>query len=141
IFNSGSIRLDDILTPPVSQYDIIRSLPFGGGLREVDMKGSMLLRVLQTGLKNANNGGYLQSQPVAFNSATNSFTINNLPLDTAKVYRVALADFLLTGNETNLNFLNENNPDIIKVYPAETSVTNPRSDVRLAITMYLQSKK
>jgi 2',3'-cyclic-nucleotide 2'-phosphodiesterase (5'-nucleotidase family) len=41
IFNSGSIRLDDILTPPVTQYDIIRSLPFGGGIREADMKGSL----------------------------------------------------------------------------------------------------
>jgi len=141
IFNSGSIRLDDVLTPPISQYDIIRTLPFGGGLREVDMKGSMLLQVLQTGLKNANNGGYLQTQPVTFNSAANSFTINNSPLDTAKTYRVAMTDFLLTGKETNLAFLNENNPNIVKVYPAETSVTNPRSDIRLAITMYLQSKK
>jgi 2',3'-cyclic-nucleotide 2'-phosphodiesterase (5'-nucleotidase family) len=70
IFNSGSLRLDDILTPPISQYDIIRSLPFGGGITEVDMKGSMLIDVMQTGMKNINSGGFLQFQPVIFNRVT-----------------------------------------------------------------------
>jgi 2',3'-cyclic-nucleotide 2'-phosphodiesterase (5'-nucleotidase family) len=60
IFNSGSIRVDDILTPPVTQYDIIRTLPFGGGIREVDMKGSMLIKILETGMTNKNSGGFLQ---------------------------------------------------------------------------------
>ena len=141
IFNSGSIRLDDILTPPVTQYDIIRTLPFGGGIREVDMKGNMLLQVLQTGLKNTNSGGFLQSQPVVYRKATNSFSVNNQPIDTGKIYRVALTDYLLTGKESHLGFLNEKNPDIVKVYPAETIATNPQSDIRLAIINYLLSKK
>lgn len=45
LFNAGSIRLDDILTPPITEYDIIRTLPFGGGIREVDMKGDLLLQI------------------------------------------------------------------------------------------------
>lgn len=141
IFNSGSIRLDDILTPPVTEYDIIRALPFGGGIREVDMKGDLLLQVLQAGVKNANSGGFLQSQPVVYNKATNSFTVNNQSINPNKTYRVALSEFLLTGNETNLGFLNEKNPGIVKVYPAETAVTNPKSDIRSAIIMFLQSRK
>ena len=141
IFNSGSIRLDDILTPPVSQYDIIRSLPFGGGILEADMKGSLLIKVLQAGIKNANSGGFLQYRPVVFDNATNSFLINNNPVDTAKTYRVALSEFLMSGKEANLDFLNNQNPGIVKMYPADTAVNNPKSDIRLAIIRYLESRK
>ncbi|MEJ7677214.1 MAG: 5'-nucleotidase C-terminal domain-containing protein [Segetibacter sp.] len=141
MFNSGSIRLDDMLTPPVSQYDIIRSLPFGGGIKEADMKGSLLIHVLHAGMKNMNTGGFLQYQPVVFDSAANVFTINNTPVDTAKTYRVAVTEFLLTGKETHLNFLNPQNPGITKMYPADTSANNPKSDIRLAIIKYLESKK
>ena len=59
IVNAGSIRLDDILQPPVTQYDIIRTLPFGGSIIEVDMKGSLLKSVLEAGRKNVGSGGFL----------------------------------------------------------------------------------
>jgi 2',3'-cyclic-nucleotide 2'-phosphodiesterase (5'-nucleotidase family) len=141
IFNSGSIRLDDVLTPPVSQYDIIRSLPFGGGIVEADMKGSLLIQVLNAGMKNKNSGGFLQYQPVVYNNAANSFMIDNAPVDTAKTYRVAMTEFLFSGKESNLAFLNPQNPAITKTYPADTSVNNPKSDIRLAIIRYLESKQ
>jgi 5'-nucleotidase len=141
LFNSGSIRVDDILTPPVTQYDIIRTLPFGGGIREVNMKGALLQQVLQVGLKNKNSGGFLQYQPVIYNKVSKSFTFKNQPIKPTRIYRVALNDFLLSGKEANLAFLNEKNPQIVKVYPAETAVTNPKSDIRAAIVMYLQSRK
>lgn len=140
IFNSGSIRLDDILTPPITQYDIIRSLPFGGGIREADMKGSLLLQVLQAGLKNRNSGGFLQFSPVIYDDAATSFLLNNKPIDSAAVYRVAVTEFLFSGKETNLLFLNEKNPGVLKVYPAETAVSDGRSDVRLAVMRYLEKK-
>ncbi|RYZ25230.1 MAG: bifunctional metallophosphatase/5'-nucleotidase, partial [Sphingobacteriales bacterium] len=60
IVNSGSIRLDDILQAPVTQYDIIRALPFGGSIMEVDMKGSVLKQILDAGVKNLGTGGFLQ---------------------------------------------------------------------------------
>ena len=141
ILNSGSIRLDDILIPPVSQYDIIRSLPFGGGIVEADMKGSLLIQVLETGMKNRNNGGFLQYQPVIFNNTTHSFMINNTSIDSAKTYRVALTEFLMSGKEANLGFLNPQNPGITKTYPADTSANHPKSDIRLAIVKYLESNQ
>ena len=141
IFNSGSIRLDDILTPPVSEYDIIRSLPFGGGIVEADMKGSLLIQVLQAGQKNLDNGGYLQYQPVVYNSVSNSYLLNNAPVDSNKIYRVAVTEFLMSGKETNLDFLNPQNPGIVKMYPADTSADSLKSDIRLAIIKYLESKK
>lgn len=141
LFNSGSIRVDDILTPPITQYDIIRSMPFGGGIREADMKGSLLLQVLQAGIHNKNSGGYLQFQPVIYNESNTTFSLNGKPIDLAATYHVAISDFLFSGKETNLDFLNEKNPAVVKVYPAETAVTDARSDIRLAVMKYLESKK
>lgn len=140
LFNSGSVRLDDILTPPVTQYDIIRTLPFGGGIREADMKGSLLLQVLQAGEKNKNSGGYLQYAPIVRNATTGNYFINKEPIDPNKIYRVAISEFLFSGKEANLDFLNEKNKDVVKVYPAETTTASPLSDIRLAIINYLQSK-
>jgi hypothetical protein len=53
---------------------------------------------------------------------------------------VAITDFLLTGKEANLDYLNPTNADIVKVYDAATSVNDPRSDVRLAVVRYLEKK-
>ncbi len=138
IYNSGSIRVDDILTPPVTQYDIIRTLPFGGSIREVDMKGNLLLQVLETGRKNIGLGGFLQSAPVLYDTSQSLWTINNKALDLNKTYRVALAEFLLSGKEANLEFLNAANPGILKVYDADTSSNSLQSDIRIAIVKYLE---
>jgi 2',3'-cyclic-nucleotide 2'-phosphodiesterase (5'-nucleotidase family) len=108
---------------------------------EADMKGSLLIQVLETGMKNRNNGGFLQYQPVIFNNATHSFLINNTSIDSAKTYRVALTEFLMSGKEANLGFLNPQNPGITKTYPADTSANHPKSDIRLAIVKYLESNQ
>ncbi len=39
IFNGGSIRIDDVLPPgPITEYDIIRVMPFGGKVREGELR-------------------------------------------------------------------------------------------------------
>ena len=136
IFNSGSVRVDDILYPPISQYDILRTLPFGGGIREADMKGRLLIKVLEAGRKNVGSGGFLQYSPAIYDATTTSWKIKNAAIDPNKTYRVALSDFLFTGREANLDFLNEKNPDIVKVYPVYAS-PDPRSDIRLAVVKFL----
>lgn len=139
LLNAGSVRVDDILPMPVTQYDIIRSLPFGGGIREVDMKGSLLIKTLEQGKQNAGIGGFLHyNEAVTYHAATPSWKINNKPIDSVKTYRVAMADFLLTGKEANLDFLNAANPNIVKIYPAQTTEASSQSDIRLAIVRYLE---
>jgi 2',3'-cyclic-nucleotide 2'-phosphodiesterase (5'-nucleotidase family) len=140
MFNAGSARLDDLLVPPVSQYDILRSMPYGGGIREADMKGSMLIQVLDSAQKNIRKGGWLHYQPVVRNATTHTYLTNNIALDPDKIYRVALTDFLLTGKEIRLDFLNDKNPGIVKLHPAETAPGNPKSDIRLAVVKYLMKK-
>lgn len=127
IMNAGSIRLDDVLYPPVSQYDFLRALPFGGGISEVDMKGALLNQILEKGRENKGEGGFLQYAPV-------------IQVDTAKTYRVVLTDFLLTGGEKNLGFLKAGNPLITRVYPSPTLASDPGSDIRLAVIKYLENK-
>jgi 2',3'-cyclic-nucleotide 2'-phosphodiesterase (5'-nucleotidase family) len=139
ITNSGSIRVDDILQTPISEYDILRTLPFGGSIREVDMKGSLLIKTLEQGKKNIGIGGFLLHNENLVN-ANDKWLLNNAPVDPSKTYHVAISDFLLTGKEANLDYLNPTNVDIIKTYDAVTSITDPRSDIRLAVVRYLEKK-
>lgn len=137
LMNSGSIRVDDVLQMPVTQYDIIRALPFGGSIREVDMKGRLLLKVLEQGKLNVGNGGFLIYNEAVSNEG-GGWKIGSEAVDPVKTYHVAMADFLLTGKEANLDFLNPSNPDMVKVYPEE-SRPDPRADIRLALIHYLEN--
>ena len=141
IMNSGSIRVDDILQAPVTEYDFIRTLPFGGSIREVDMKGSLVIQVLDQGIKNVGQGGFLlYNSSVKFN-ADGGWSINQIPIDPSKTYRVAIAEFLLSGKEANLDFLNPLNPGIVKVYDAVKTKGHPQTDIRLAVIQYLDKMK
>lgn len=139
IINSGSIRVDDILQMPITQYDILRSLPFGGSILEVDMKGSLLIQILDAGKKNTGIGGYLQYSPaLTHDSISGNWSLKNVPVDKVKVYKIAITDFLMTGGEANMNFLTKDNPGIVKLYPEFKDMTDLRSDVRRAIISYME---
>jgi 5'-nucleotidase len=139
IINAGAIRVDDMLQAPVTQYDIIRSLPFGGGITEVDMKGSLLIKVLTTGLKNKGIGGFLHyNSDLVYSIDTKQWLLKAQPIDATKTYHVALLDFLMTGGEANMDFLTPKNPDVVKMYPVITDATDSRSDVRLAIVRCME---
>ncbi len=125
---------------PIYQYDIIRSLPFGGGIVEADLKGRLLIKTLETGRKNIGIGGFLISHPTQFDAAKNVWTINGTSIEPSKTYRVALTDFLFSGKEANLDFLQKNNPDVVKAYVPETSVKSSKSDIRLAVIRYMEKK-
>ena len=140
IINSGAIRVDDVLQLPITQYDILRSLPFGGGIVEVDLKGRLLVQILEAGRNNVGLGGYLvYSSFVRYNEAAKQWTVKDRPVENDKTYSVALLDFLLTGGEANMGFLTNTNPDIVTAHPAVTDKADPRSDVRLAIIRYMQN--
>lgn len=139
IVNSGSIRVDDVLKMPLSEYDIIRTLPYGGSIIVVEMKGKLLKRTLQDSEKNRGIGGFLQhSEKIKL--VNDEFLINNEPIGDEKVYKVALTDFLLTGGEARMEYLTPENPDIIKVYETPTDQNNPKKDIRLAVIQFLFKK-
>ncbi|MFK5971040.1 MAG: bifunctional metallophosphatase/5'-nucleotidase [Candidatus Marithrix sp.] len=112
IFNSGSIRIDDVIpVGEIIEYDIIRVLPFGGEILSVSMTGSLLKQVLDQGVKNKGTGGYLQTAKTI--QKDGSWLINGKVLDENQNYIVAINDFLVSGREQNLEYLDiENNQDI-----------------------------
>ena len=113
IFNGGSIRIDDVLQAgPITQYDVIRVLPFGGKILKATFTGALLARVLQVGEQNKGTGGFLHYVGVP-------------ALDPNARYTLAISDFLMTGGEANLGFLTRQNPEI-------SDVTEFR-DIRLAL--------
>ena len=111
IFNGGSVRIDDVIPPgPVTEYDIIRVLPFGGKIVGATMDGALLARVLDMGVNNQGLGGYLHVWGATFENG--AWAVQGKPIDPAGRYRVALTDFLLSGGETNLGFLTRTNPGV-----------------------------
>lgn len=112
LFNAGSMRIDDVIPAgPITQYDVIRILPFGGPLIGVDIRGDVLERVIRAGRRNVGGGGYLQMFGAAIDGER--VLIDGRAVDPGRSYRVVTTDFLLTGREANLDFLNRSNPAII----------------------------
>jgi 2',3'-cyclic-nucleotide 2'-phosphodiesterase (5'-nucleotidase family) len=130
-----------VLNPPISQYDILRTLPFGGGLVELEIKGDLLLQVLEASVKNKGAGGWLQYGNISYNEVTKNGSLKGQPIDPTKTYRIVTTDFLISGKETNLAFFNEKNLGVVKMYPARTTVGDIQADIRLAIIRYLEQKK
>src|SRR5258708_18883298 len=90
VFNGGSIRIDDVLPPgTVTQYDVIRILPFGGKGVKATFTGALLARVLQIGERNRGTGGLLHY-------------LGPKPIDPAARYPPAITDFLVTARAANL---------------------------------------
>ncbi|AKG20227.1 bifunctional metallophosphatase/5'-nucleotidase [Calothrix sp. 336/3] len=113
IFNGGSIRIDDVIPPGViTQYDVIRMLPFGGKVVVIEISGALLQRVLNQGLANKGSGGYLQTAKVTQEANSRNWLIRGKSLDSQRTYKIAINDFLISGKEKGLDFLNLQQPGI-----------------------------
>ncbi|MCI4667137.1 MAG: bifunctional metallophosphatase/5'-nucleotidase [Bacteroidia bacterium] len=133
IFNGGSVRLDDYLSGTITQYDIVRTLPFGGGVQKVEMKGSLLRKILDTGLANKGSGGYLQWHNIG--QEKGDWLIAGQPLQDSRIYAIAVSDFLMTGLERGLDCLKPNNPEITKI--TKPSEAAPATDIRMLLIQFL----
>jgi 5'-nucleotidase len=124
LVNAGSIRIDDVLAPgPLTQYDVIRILPFGGPVVEIEIAGNVLIRILEQGVRNRGGGGFLQLS--GMEPSESGWRIGGADVNAASRYRIAVSDFLLTGREQNLDFLTRDNSEI--------TVIREHADVRQAL--------
>lgn len=139
LLNGGSIRVDDELPPPVTEYDILRTLPFGGSIRQADVKGSLLIQALSTGAQNRGSGGYLHYNESITQNTSGTWLIDGKPIAPNDTYRLAMAEFLFTGREANLGFLNEADPRVVKVYHEESG-SPVLGDIRMAVIRYLEQQ-
>ena len=134
IVNGGSIRIDDQLIGDINSIDIFRVLPFGGPVLKVEMKGSLLKKVLQYGENATGSGAYLQRSNIQFINKT--FTINNKKISSLTIYTVALSDYLMKG--LDIPFLTKDHPDIISVFnPTPSEVP---FDIRKAVITYFKTQ-
>ena len=138
-FNGGSLRLDDVLRGKITQSDIVRLMPFGGSVFEMDILGSELQKVLSTGPAGKGSGMYLQWVGIQYNESTKSFQINNSPLDPAKQYHIATNDYLFSGKANGLDFFKPGNPNITNISkPNPTDTNDIRNDIRKTTIEYLK---
>jgi len=109
LMNGGSIRIDDELPAgPVTEYDVIRILPYGGVITRSSMPGSVLLKVLEAGERNLGNGGYLHTWGISRKG--DRFLVQGVPLNPSTRYKVVTTDYLMEGRELNLGFLTRTHP-------------------------------
>jgi len=131
LMNGGSIRIDDVLPMgPITQYDVIRVLPFGGTVSSATMTGALLQRVLEQGMVNRGTGGFLHAAGVSRDG--DRWLIAGQPIDAARRYVVATTDFLLTGREVGLAFLAPGNGDLGPI--------TVHRDIRAAVVNQLRAR-
>lgn len=130
-FNAGSVRIDDVVPAgPITQYDIIRILPFGGPLVTVQVTGALVAQTLLAARANTGVGGYLHAYGARVEG--DRVFVGNQPIEPERTYTVVTTEFLLTGRETRLGFFSTSNP-------AVTGRTNLR-DVRLPLIEELRAR-
>ena len=135
LVNGGSIRIDDELQGDITGIDIFRVLPFGGEILKVELKGSLLKKVLNYGRLKAGKGTYLQRYNATYDKANKKWLVNNKAIIDAKIYTVAFSDYLLKGFD--IPFLKPENKEVVKIYQNENSAI--AKDIRKAIIIYLKS--
>ena len=132
LVNGGSIRIDDLLEGDINAVDIFRVLPYGGAILKVELKGSLLKKVLDYGLKAAGTGAYLQRYNVK--KVEGKWLIKNTPININKTYIVAFSDYLLRGFD--IPFLSEKNSEVLSIYiPKQEEIS---SDIRKAVIKFLK---
>jgi len=135
--NSGSIRIDDILSGKLTEYDVIRILPYSGEIWEVEMTGELLKKILEASVASRTKGAYLQWRGIDFDESSMTFRIQEELLDINKNYTIVLNDFLLAGYD--YKFLTQKTEGILKIHqPDKTNPNDLKHDIRKAVINYLK---
>jgi 5'-nucleotidase len=129
LMNSGSIRVDDIIVPPVTEYSFVRALPYGGAIQVARFKGYFLTYVLDSASRLAGDGAFLQvSRNVHLDMATRRWEIGTTAIADSTVYTVAIADYLIKGLQKKLDFIKKGHPGVDSVFPGPSG-SEIRSDI------------
>lgn len=112
LFNGGSIRIDDIIPAgAITEYDVIKIMPFGGNIDLVQMSGELIVKALNANQQNLGKGSFLHFANV--NPVNGQWLVNNQAIDSKKFYKVVTTDFLLKSGDKGLKFLlSKDNPAI-----------------------------
>ena len=138
--NSGSIRIDDQVQGNLTEYDVLRIMPYGGPVVEVRLKGNLLRKVLDAGNENAGKGGYLQRSSNIVKSSK-GWEISGKLIEDLRNYNVVTSSFLYSGKEAGITFFNDKNPEVVSAdIPNAEDKGDTRNDIRRIFIQYLQKK-
>ena len=118
ILNSGSIRGDTVYPAgPITRRTVVAMHPFGNLICVVEVPGRVLLQALNSGVSKLPTaaGQFPQVSGLAMTvdaraaagNRVRDVKVNGQPLDLAKKYTVAIADFMLTGGDEYSMFANQ----------------------------------
>lgn len=137
LLNSGAMRLDDNLEGTVTEYDVLRTFPFGGPIVKMELPGTVMEKLLKTGLLiNKGDGGYFQT--LYIQPAGQTFTIRGEAIEPNKKYTVVMPQFLAEGKEANLGFLADHKFEHQESFNTADG-ENVNNDIR-NIMIYFKSK-
>lgn len=125
IFNAGAVRVDDVLNMPVSQYDILRAMPYMDSVKLLKMKGSTLIKLCEASNRlPPGNGMFLQFSPsFTFDAINQKCMLGGVPIDTSSNYYVAMAGYILKKDGT-YSFLQSEPITIISKPETKGNVAN-----------------
>ncbi|MCB0584975.1 MAG: 5'-nucleotidase C-terminal domain-containing protein [Phaeodactylibacter sp.] len=138
LVNGGSMRMDDDIQGVVTQYDVLRTFPFGGPIVRMELPGNVLEKLLETGLiTNRGDGGYFQAKNVERRGS--QWIVGSNPVNVGNTYEVVLPEFVAQGNEQNLEFLGDFKYKTRKTL--EISGQPVPNDVRNLVIAYMKTLK
>jgi 5'-nucleotidase / UDP-sugar diphosphatase len=138
-FNSGSIRVDDILTDGVTEWDVLRVLPYGGELVECDVNGGLLNQLFNASKTLKGQGAFLQYYQVE--RGDKWWIIDGNGLDSALWYHIVTTRYLAEGKQPGLEFFNTTDTFAIKNVQIgdKNNLNDPKGDIVKAVIRYLKS--
>lgn len=129
IYNAGSIRVDDIVRPPIKEIDVLKILPYPGIVYKVKMDSALLVKTLNMGMANQGIGGFLQYSE-NLERKNDKWYFRNRPITGKDNFVVALPEYLVKVGGDSFTFLKD----------MPTIHTDAQVDVRRALIDYMRSK-
>jgi hypothetical protein len=77
LYNAGAVRLDDQLMDTISEYDILRCLPFITNLITIRVNSSQLVKILNRGLMNINSGMFISYAGLDYDAKTEKWYLQS----------------------------------------------------------------
>jgi 2',3'-cyclic-nucleotide 2'-phosphodiesterase (5'-nucleotidase family) len=112
LFDSGSIRIDDILRGTIIQYDVLRVLPYRNNLFGLSVSGEILAKVLINDALLKGNGMFISYSGVETPDEGKTWLINGTDISKSGLrYNVATMSFFkeYVLNDTSIIVLEEYN--------------------------------
>lgn len=141
--NSGGLRAD-INAGPITFGELYQVMPFDNVLTSMDLKGELLLRILERSINGAGMNLAIAGAQVVYDPSAPaghrivSMTISGQPFDPAKTYRVQTIDFLAGGGQGQVEFRDGTNVtygeptvDVVADYITKHSPLDPKFDYRI----------